>query len=43
VRPRTKSGKGIGLSIVKNISLKYGWTISVNKSDLGGAKFIISF
>ena len=42
-RTRNKSGKGIGLSIVKNIALKYGWTISVNKSELGGAKFIISF
>ena len=34
---------GIGLSIVKNIAFKYGWTISVDKSELGGAKFIISF
>ena len=42
-RTRSKSGKGIGLSIVKNITLKYGWTISVDKSELGGAKFIISF
>ena len=42
-RTRNKSGKGIGLSIVKNISLKYGWTISIDKSELGGAKFIISF
>ena len=42
-RTRNKSGKGIGLSIVKNITLKYGWTISVDKSELGGAKFIISF
>jgi len=42
-RTRNKSGKGIGLSIVKNIALKYGWTISVDESELGGAKFIISF
>ena len=42
-RTRNKGGKGIGLSIVKNIALKYGWTISVDKSELGGAKFIISF
>ena len=42
-RTRSKSGKGIGLSIVKNITLKYGWTISVDKSELGGVKFIISF
>ena len=42
-RTRNKSGRGIGLSIVKNIALKYGWTISVDKSELGGAKFIISF
>jgi len=42
-RTRNKSGKGIGLSIVKNITLKYGWTVSVDKSELGGAKFIISF
>jgi len=42
-RTRNKSGNGIGLSIVKNITLKYGWTISVDKSELGGAKFIISF
>ena len=42
-RTRNKSGKGIGLSIVINITLKYGWTISVDKSELGGAKFIISF
>ena len=42
-RTRNKNGKGIGLSIVKNITLKYGWTISVDKSELGGAKFIISF
>jgi len=34
---------GIGLSIVKNIAFKYGWNISVDKSELGGAKFIISF
>jgi len=42
-RTRNKGGKGIGLSIVKNIALKYGWTISVDKTELGGAKFIISF
>ena len=42
-RTRNKSGRGIGLSIVKNIALKYGWTISVDRSELGGAKFIISF
>ena len=42
-RTRNKGGKGIGLSIVKNIALKYGWTIFVDKSELGGAKFIISF
>jgi len=42
-RTRNKSGKGIGLSIVKNITVKYGWTISVGKSELGGAKFIINF
>ena len=42
-RSRNKGGKGLGLSIVKNITLRYGWTISVDKSELGGAKFIISF
>jgi len=42
-RTRNKSGKGIGLSIVKNITVKYGWTISVGKSELGGAKFVINF
>ena len=42
-RTRNKGGKGLGLSIVKNITLRYGWGISVDKSELGGAKFIISF
>jgi len=42
-RTRNSGGKGLGLSIVKNIVTKYGWTISVDKSELGGAKFIISF
>jgi len=42
-RTRNKSGKGLGLSIVKNITLRYGWSISVDKSELGGAKFIITF
>ena len=28
---------------IKNIVSKYGWKITVGKSDLGGAKFIISF
>jgi len=42
-RTRNKGGKGLGLSIVKNITLRYGWNISVDKSELGGAKFIVSF
>jgi signal transduction histidine kinase len=42
-RTRNKGGKGLGLSIVKNITLRYGWGISVDKSELGGARFIISF
>ena len=42
-RTRNKSGKGLGLSIVKNITLRYGWSISVDKSELGVAKFIITF
>ena len=42
-RTRNKSGKGLGLSIVKNITLRYGWNISVDKSELGGAKFTITF
>ena len=42
-RTRNKGGKGLGLSIVKNITLRYGWNISVDKSELGGARFIISF
>ena len=42
-RTRNNSGKGIGLSIVKNIVIKYGWSISVDKSDLGGAKFTVIF
>ena len=42
-RTRNSGGKGLGLSIVKNIVTKYGWTISVDRSELGGAKFIISF
>ena len=42
-RTRNKGGKGLGLSIVKNITLRYGWSISVDKSELGGARFIISF
>lgn len=42
-RTRNVSGKGLGLSIVKNIVSKYGWKITVGKSDLGGAKFIVSF
>ena len=42
-RTRNVGGKGLGLSIVNNIVSKYGWKITVGKSDLGGAKFIISF
>ena len=42
-RTRNVGGKGLGLSIVKNIVLKYGWKIAVGRSDLGGAKFIVSF
>jgi signal transduction histidine kinase len=42
-RTRSKGGKGLGLSIVKNITLRYGWNISVDKSELGGAKFTITF
>jgi signal transduction histidine kinase len=42
-RTRNKGGKGLGLSIVKNITLRYGWSISVDKSELGGAKFTIKF
>ena len=42
-RTRNDSGKGLGLSIVKNIVLKYDWNITVDKSELGGAKFIVSF
>jgi len=42
-RTRNAGGKGLGLSIVKNIVSKYGWKITVGKSDLGGAKFIVSF
>jgi two-component system OmpR family sensor kinase len=42
-RTRNKGGKGLGLSIVKNITLRYGWYISVDKSELGGAKFTITF
>ena len=42
-RTRNKGGKGLGLSIVKNITLRYGWNISVDKSELGGAKFTITF
>jgi two-component system sensor histidine kinase CpxA len=42
-RTRNVGGKGLGLSIVKNIVSKYGWKITVDKSDLGGAKFIVSF
>jgi signal transduction histidine kinase len=42
-RTRNKGGKGLGLSIVKNITLRYGWNISVDKSEIGGAKFTITF
>jgi signal transduction histidine kinase len=42
-RTRNTGGKGLGLSIVKNITLRYGWNISVDKSELGGAKFTITF
>ena len=42
-RTRNVGGKGLGLSIVKNIVSKYGWKITVDKSDLGGARFIVSF
>ena len=42
-RTRNIGGKGLGLSIVKNITLRYGWNISVDKSELGGAKFTITF
>ena len=42
-RTRNSGGKGLGLSIVKNIVTKYGWSVSVDGSKLGGAKFIVSF
>ena len=42
-RTRNSGGKGLGLSIVKNIVTKYGWSVSVDRSELGGAKFIVSF
>ena len=42
-RTRNSGGKGLGLSIVKNIVTKYGWSVSVDRSELGGAKFVISF
>jgi len=42
-RTRNKGGKGLGLSIIKNITLRYGWNISVDKAELGGAKFTITF
>ena len=42
-RTRNKGGKGLGLSIVKNITLRYGWNVSVAKSELGGAKFTVTF
>ena len=42
-RTRNSGGKGLGLSIVKNIVTKYGWSGSVDSAELGGAKFIISF
>ena len=42
-RTRNEGGKGLGLSIVKNITLRYDWSVSVDKSELGGAKFTITF
>src|SRR3990167_2676480 len=35
-------GYGLGLAITKKIVDQYGWTISVDDSELGGAKFIIA-
>lgn len=32
-------GEGIGLAVVDEIVRQYGWTLSVGRSDLGGAQF----
>ena len=35
-------GTGLGLAIVGDIAEAHGWTLSVDASDLGGARFVIS-
>ncbi|TQQ79743.1 response regulator [Halonotius terrestris] len=37
------NGTGLGLSIVETIIEGHGWDISIDESDEGGAKFVITF
>ena len=36
-------GTGIGLAVANEIMQAYGGCLSVNRSSLGGAKFLLSF
>ena len=38
----TESGTGFGLSIVSEIAMSHGWTVSVTDADGGGARFEIT-
>lgn len=41
-RPRKIAGSGLGLSIVKSIIERHGWSISVSSEDGRGTVFTIS-
>lgn len=42
-RNKASSGSGLGLAIVKSIAEKHHGQVTVEKSSLGGAKFVLTF
>jgi signal transduction histidine kinase len=42
-RDRDSGGSGLGLSIVHEVAVAHGATVSVSEGDLGGARFQVSF